>query len=178
MKTYFRICKKILAPLLATLFISGCSLVVYLPISSSQLNILKTSSVSSNLFSVVADGASNSIITVTLFDKNGVPLVGKILSLSSSRGATDTIGAASGSSNASGVVTFNVTSTTTGVTLNRARTARESRRSSSTAVLPEARRAVLPSSRSRASCRCARSAPPRSRTRTSRSWWRSRRRTP
>jgi len=117
METYFRICKKILAPLLATLFISGCSLVVYLPTSSSQLNILKTSSVSSNLFSVVADGASNSIITVTLFDKNGVPLVGKILSLSSSRGATDTIGAASGSSNASGVVTFNVTSTTTGVAI-------------------------------------------------------------
>jgi len=64
--------------------------------------------------SVPADGASTSTLTVTLLDSNNSPVVGKAVSLASSRGATDTISAASGASNASGVVTFTVKSSTTG----------------------------------------------------------------
>ena len=64
--------------------------------------------------SVTADGSSTSTITVTLKDANGNPVSGKMVTLASSRGATDTISAASGSSSSSGVVTFTVTSTTVG----------------------------------------------------------------
>ena len=64
--------------------------------------------------SVTADGINNSTITVTLLDSGSLPAVGKTVTLASNRGATDTISAASGISNASGVVTFTVKSTTTG----------------------------------------------------------------
>jgi len=63
---------------------------------------------------VVANGISAGTITVTLRDGGSVPVAGKTVSLASSRGATDTISAASGMSNASGVVTFTVTSLTIG----------------------------------------------------------------
>ncbi|MCX6880240.1 MAG: Ig-like domain-containing protein [Verrucomicrobia bacterium] len=64
--------------------------------------------------SVTADGATASTITVTLKDGNTNAAAGKIVTLASSRGATDTISAASGASDANGVVTFTVTSTTAG----------------------------------------------------------------
>jgi hypothetical protein len=64
--------------------------------------------------SVVADGSTTSTITVTILDGNGNAVPGKTVVLASSRGATDTVSAASGPSDASGVVTFPVTSTTAG----------------------------------------------------------------
>lgn len=64
--------------------------------------------------SVTANGTSSSTVTVTLLDAESNPVSGKIVTLSSNRGATDTISAASGSSSASGVVTFTVTSLTAG----------------------------------------------------------------
>ena len=64
--------------------------------------------------SVVADGTATSTVTVTLHDANGNPASGRTVTLVSSRGATDTISAASGPSDVSGVVTFTVKSTTAG----------------------------------------------------------------
>jgi len=64
--------------------------------------------------SLVANGTSITTITVTLKDSGGTALAGKTVTLASSRGAADTISAASGVSNISGVVTFTVTSTTAG----------------------------------------------------------------
>jgi len=64
--------------------------------------------------SVPADGSTTSTITVTLKDANSNPVSGKTVTLASSRGATDTVSAASGASNSSGVVTFTVKSSTTG----------------------------------------------------------------
>ena len=64
--------------------------------------------------SVTADGVTTSTITVTLLDASSAPVVGRTVTLASSRGATDTISAASGPSNASGVVTFTVKSLTPG----------------------------------------------------------------
>ena len=61
-----------------------------------------------------ADGLSTSIITVTLKDAGSAAVPGKIVTLASNRGATDTISAASGPSDASGVVTFTVKSSTVG----------------------------------------------------------------
>jgi hypothetical protein len=72
------------------------------------------STVVSSSASVVADGSTTSTLTVTLEDASGNPVSGKAVTLSSSRGATDTISAASGASSASGVVTFTVRSSTTG----------------------------------------------------------------
>ncbi|MCX6876665.1 MAG: Ig-like domain-containing protein, partial [Verrucomicrobia bacterium] len=63
---------------------------------------------------VPANGSSTSIITVTLKDVNSNPVAGKSVTLTSDRGATDTISAASGVSDASGVVTFTVKSSTPG----------------------------------------------------------------
>ena len=73
-----------------------------------------TSLVSASPSSVVADGSTPSTITVTLLDSGSNPVSGKTVTLASSRGAADTISAASGLSDGSGVVTFNVTSATTG----------------------------------------------------------------
>jgi len=64
--------------------------------------------------SLAPNGSTPSTITVTLKDAFGNPVAGKTVSLVSSRGATDTISAASGASDASGVVTFTVTSSTAG----------------------------------------------------------------
>jgi len=72
------------------------------------------STVSAAPSSVVANGTSASTITVTLLDSGGIPVGGKTVALASNRGATDTIAAASGMSNAAGVVTFSVKSTTPG----------------------------------------------------------------
>ncbi len=61
-----------------------------------------------------ADGATAITVTVTLLDGASAPVAGKTVTLTSSRGATDTITPASGTSNASGVVTFTVKSNTPG----------------------------------------------------------------
>ena len=63
---------------------------------------------------VLADGSTTSTITVTLKDATTNPVSGKTVTLASSRGAVDTISAASGTSTTAGVVTFSVKSTTPG----------------------------------------------------------------
>jgi adhesin/invasin len=68
--------------------------------------------VSASPASVPADGATTSTITVTLKDTYGNPVPGKTVTLASSRGATDTISAASGASDSNGHVTFTVYSST------------------------------------------------------------------
>ena len=62
----------------------------------------------------MANNTSTSTITATLKDYDGVAVAGKTVTLASSRGAIDTISAASGPSNATGAVTFTVKSLTTG----------------------------------------------------------------
>ena len=69
-----------------------------------------TSTASANPTSVVADGSTISTITVTLEDANNNPVSGKTVTLSQGTGSS-TISAASGASNASGVVTFTVKDT-------------------------------------------------------------------
>lgn len=64
--------------------------------------------------SVLADGTTLSTITVTLKDGSNNAVTNKTVTLVSSRGATDTISDASGASDASGVVTFTVKSSTAG----------------------------------------------------------------
>src|SRR2546422_9393216 len=59
---------------------------------------------------VVADGTTTSTITVTLKDANNHPVSGKTVTLAQGTGSS-TISAASGASNASGVVTFTVKDT-------------------------------------------------------------------
>ncbi len=72
------------------------------------------STVAAALSSVPANGSTTSTITVTLKDVNSNPIAGKTVTLASDRSASDTISAASGVSNASGVVTFTVKSATVG----------------------------------------------------------------
>ena len=67
------------------------------------------STVDSALASVAANGTAASTITVTLLDANGVPLVGHTVTLA--QDGASAISAASGPSDASGVVTFTVTNT-------------------------------------------------------------------
>lgn len=73
------------------------------------------STVSASPTSVPADGTTTSTVTVTLKDASSNPVSGKTVTLSSSRVANDVISAASGSSNASGVVTFTVKSSAIGI---------------------------------------------------------------
>ena len=73
-----------------------------------------TSSAVTSLGAVPADNTITATITVTLKDAIGLPVTNKVVTLVSSRGATDTISAASGPSSASGVVTFTVKSKTLG----------------------------------------------------------------
>ena len=74
-----------------------------------------TSTVTASPTTVANDGVSTSTITVALKDAAGIPVVGKTVTLASSRTTTDTISPASGISNGSGVVTFSVKSTTAGM---------------------------------------------------------------
>jgi lysophospholipase L1-like esterase len=78
------------------------------PASSGQ------STVTASPASVPANGSSTATVTVMLKDSGGTPIAGKTVTLASNRGATDLISAASGVSNASGVVTFTVASLTAG----------------------------------------------------------------
>ena len=72
------------------------------------------STLTASLGGVPANGATPITITVTLWDAYGNPVSGKTVTLASSRGGADTILPASGISDANGVVTFTVTSTTAG----------------------------------------------------------------
>jgi hypothetical protein len=63
---------------------------------------------------VASDGVTESTVTVTLKDATSAAVPGKTVTLASSRGAADTISAASGVSSGSGVVTFTVKSSTAG----------------------------------------------------------------
>lgn len=72
------------------------------------------SSVVASPSSLFADGVTTSTVTVTLTDAGGNPLAGKNVTLTSSRGATDTITGSPATSDASGVATFTVTSSTAG----------------------------------------------------------------
>jgi len=76
--------------------------IFYGPVNQAQ------SSVNPNPAYVPADGATTSTVTVTLLDVNGNPVPGKTVTLAQSTGGVSTISAASGASNASGVVTFTV----------------------------------------------------------------------
>ena len=82
--------------------------------SAAYVVSASTSTVTASPTSVASDGVTTSTITVTLKDAGGNPIPGKTVTLASSRGSTDTISAASGYSNGSGVVTFTVKSSTAG----------------------------------------------------------------
>lgn len=69
-----------------------------------------TSTVDASPTSVAADGTTTSTITVTLMDGCGNPVSGKTVTLTAGTGSSS-ISLASGTSNASGVVTFTVTDT-------------------------------------------------------------------
>lgn len=64
---------------------------------------------------VLADGLTQSTVTVTLLDTMSNPVAGKVVTLASSRGATDTIGVLSGTTDGAGQATFTVVSTTSGL---------------------------------------------------------------
>ena len=85
--------------------------VTFTPLASVDTNV---STVVASPSSVAADNMTLSTVTVTLKANDGSPIAGKTVTLASSRGATDTISAASGASDASGVVTFSVRSSTAG----------------------------------------------------------------
>jgi hypothetical protein len=72
------------------------------------------STLSASPLVLAADGVSAVAVTVTLLDASLAALPAKTVSLSSTRGAIDTIVAASPVSNASGQASFNVTSQTPG----------------------------------------------------------------
>ncbi|MFA4873577.1 MAG: invasin domain 3-containing protein, partial [Patescibacteria group bacterium] len=72
------------------------------------------STIAASPTSVVANGTSFSIITVTVKDAASVPLSGKVVTLASSRGTTDTVTTVTGTTGADGKATFNVYSSTAG----------------------------------------------------------------
>ncbi|MFB2119607.1 beta strand repeat-containing protein, partial [Parapedobacter sp. 2B3] len=69
------------------------------------------STVVSSPASVVADGVTTSMVTVTVKDADNQPIPGTTVTLAQNAGGNSQISAASGLSNASGVVTFTVTNT-------------------------------------------------------------------
>lgn len=72
------------------------------------------STVSGSPLSLISDGISTSIVTVTLLDPASNPVSGKTVAISSSRGATDTVSTISGTTNVLGQATFSVKSSTPG----------------------------------------------------------------
>jgi uncharacterized repeat protein (TIGR01451 family) len=80
----------------------------------SGVNPLK-SSVTASPSIVSANGTATSTITVTLRDQNNLPVAGKTVTLSSGRGAIDTMVQPAAATNASGVATGTISSTTPGV---------------------------------------------------------------
>jgi hypothetical protein len=75
---------------------------------------LTNSTVAASPTSVIANGTSFSTITVTVKDAASVPLSGKVVSLASSRGSSDTITTVTGTTGADGKATFDVYSSTAG----------------------------------------------------------------
>lgn len=71
--------------------------------------------VSASTSSLFADGTTTSTITVTLKDAYANPVAGKSVTLVSDRGGTDTISGSPATTNASGIATFTVKSSTVGV---------------------------------------------------------------
>ena len=65
--------------------------------------------------SVLADGVSSALITVTAKDSDGNPVSGKTVSISSSRGINDTIATVSEISDANGIATFEIKSMNAGM---------------------------------------------------------------
>jgi hypothetical protein len=63
---------------------------------------------------VAADGTAQINVTVTALDSSNTPLINRTVTLSSSRGGTDTIDPISGTTDGDGAVSFTVTSTTPG----------------------------------------------------------------
>ncbi len=72
------------------------------------------STVGASPATVVADNASVSTITVTVKNSSGTALSGKVVTLTSSRPAQDTIATVAGTTNDLGVATFSVKSSTAG----------------------------------------------------------------
>ncbi len=87
---------------------------LYQVVSSSLPPDAASSTVTASPAVVVANGTSTATVTVVLNDSNHATVEGKTVTLASSRGAADTISAASGPSGATGVVTFTVSSATPG----------------------------------------------------------------
>ncbi|MHA8050258.1 cadherin domain-containing protein, partial [Aquirufa sp. ROCK-SH2] len=79
-------------------------------ISAGAVSATTSTVTSAPSINVTADGTTTSTVTVTLKDANSNPVSGKTVVLTDDS-TTSTISAASGSSNASGVVTFTVTNT-------------------------------------------------------------------
>lgn len=82
--------------------------------SSSSAVSASQSTVSASPTSVTANGSSVSVITVTAKNSSGSVLSGKTVTLSGSRGATDTIAIVNGTTDGSGKAYFQVRSNTTG----------------------------------------------------------------
>jgi alpha-tubulin suppressor-like RCC1 family protein len=95
---------------------SGGSQTITLSLSISAAAVsIGNSTVVASPSSITADGATTTTITVTLKDSYGnTAPAGKSVSLTSSRGATDTITTSPSSTNASGQVTFTAKSSTAG----------------------------------------------------------------
>lgn len=72
------------------------------------------SSVTQNPASVPADGVTAITITATVRDQDNNPMSGVAVTVTSSRGSADTIAPPSGTTNASGVATFQISSKTVG----------------------------------------------------------------
>ncbi len=81
-------------------------------VTAGAMNVT-SSTVSASSSSVLADGSTTSTITVTLKDASSNLISGKVVSLASNRGATDTIAPATATS-VLGVATFTVKSSTKG----------------------------------------------------------------
>ena len=65
--------------------------------------------------SIPADGSTTAMITITLLDAQSLPVSGKVVSVSSSRGSIDTVTATSATTDASGVATFTLNSSKIGL---------------------------------------------------------------
>lgn len=63
---------------------------------------------------VIADGSTTSTVTVTVIDGYTNPVAGKSVTLTSNRGGTDTIFGSPATTNASGIATFTIKSSTAG----------------------------------------------------------------
>jgi len=82
--------------------------------ATSTLASATTSTVVAGTSSLTANGTATTSITVTIKNASSTPLIGETVSLSSSRGGSDTITPASGTTDSNGVATFVVSSSVVG----------------------------------------------------------------